>query len=31
MINLTALWTVGIIRVTIGHGAVYAAKKGWLK
>ena len=31
MINDTAIWAAGIICVIIGFGAIYAAKKGWLK
>lgn len=30
-LNMTAVWTVGIIVIAIGLFGVYAAHKGWLK
>jgi len=31
MINMTALWTVGLFCVAVGLAAIFANKKGWLK
>ncbi len=31
MLNMTALWVVGIFCVAIGLFAIFANKKGWLK
>ena len=30
MINMTALWVVGIVVLGIGAIGIYASKKGWL-
>ena len=31
MINMTAVWVVGIVVLAIGAIGIYADKKGWLK
>jgi hypothetical protein len=30
-VDMTMLWIVGLICIAIGVGAIYAARKGWIK